>query len=262
MTDLWDKFTQRATELASQRPESGELLRFYARLLEAQGRIHSHLASAQGWLPSGVLAEDLGPIRATIPDLLSAVKAHGPSRLAEEAERLSNATESQLDELLLNYWVTPSDLQFFAKAVLQPYFRRLFEVGTSPVGRLLERAENRCPFCAGQPQLSYLTAQDPASDGGSRQLLCSTCLSSWLFRRVVCANCSEERPERLAYFSTAEYDYVRVDACETCHSYLKSIDLTKLGLAIPLVDEVAAAPLDVWAVEHGYTKIELNLVGL
>jgi formate dehydrogenase maturation protein FdhE len=28
------------------------------------------------------------------------------------------------------------------------------------------------------------------------------------------------------------------------------------------VDEVAAAALDVWAHEHSYTKVELNLVGL
>jgi formate dehydrogenase maturation protein FdhE len=40
------------------------------------------------------------------------------------------------------------------------------------------------------------------------------------------------------------------------------VDLTRLGFAIPLVDEVAAAALDVWANEHGYAKIELNLVGL
>jgi hypothetical protein len=31
---------------------------------------------------------------------------------------------------------------------------------------------------------------------------------------------------------------------------------------MPLVDEIYAAPLDLWAREHGYTKIELNLVGL
>jgi hypothetical protein len=31
---------------------------------------------------------------------------------------------------------------------------------------------------------------------------------------------------------------------------------------VPLVDEVAAAPLDLWASERGYVKIELNLVGL
>jgi formate dehydrogenase maturation protein FdhE len=35
-----------------------------------------------------------------------------------------------------------------------------------------------------------------------------------------------------------------------------------LGFAAPLIDEIAAAPLDLWAREHGYTKIELNLVGV
>jgi formate dehydrogenase maturation protein FdhE len=40
------------------------------------------------------------------------------------------------------------------------------------------------------------------------------------------------------------------------------VDLTINGLAVPLVDEIAAAALDLWAVEHGYQKIELNLMGL
>jgi formate dehydrogenase maturation protein FdhE len=43
---------------------------------------------------------------------------------------------------------------------------------------------------------------------------------------------------------------------------MKSVDLTVNGLAIPLVDEIAAAPLDLWAAEQGYQKIELNLMGL
>ena len=55
---------------------------------------------------------------------------------------------------------------------------------------------------------------------------------------------------------------VRLEACDTCRHYIKGVDLTRLGLAVPLVDEVAAAALDVWAHERGYTKIELNLVGL
>ena len=53
-----------------------------------------------------------------------------------------------------------------------------------------------------------------------------------------------------------------MEACDTCNRYIKGVDLTRLGLAVPLVDEIAAAPLDLWAQEHGYTKIELNLVGL
>ncbi len=34
-----------------------------------------------------------------------------------------------------------------------------------------------------------------------------------------------------------------------------------IGIAVP-VDEVAGASLDLWALERGYQKIELNLVGL
>jgi FdhE protein len=72
----------------------------------------------------------------------------------------------------------------------------------------------------------------------------------------------EEHPAKLSYFHSPHYDHIRVEGCETCKHYIKSVDLTRLGLAVPLVDEVAAAPLDLWAREHGYTKIELNLIGL
>ena len=43
---------------------------------------------------------------------------------------------------------------------------------------------------------------------------------------------------------------------------LKSIDLTKNGLAVPEVDEIAAVALDAWAAEQGYTKLCPNLFGL
>src|SRR2546426_207064 len=92
----------------------------------------------------------------------------------------------------------------------------------------------------------------------AHDLICATCLSSWQFRRVVCVNCGEERPAKLGYFHTPEYDHIRIEACDTCKHYIKGVDLTRLGFAVPLVDEVAAAPLDVWARAHGYAKIELN----
>ena len=41
-----------------------------------------------------------------------------------------------------------------------------------------------------------------------------------------------------------------------------SEDLTKNGLANPLVDELASVPLDLWAQEHGYAKVCPNLLGM
>ena len=155
----------------------------------------------------------------------------------------------------------PFSIAFFAKALLQPYARWLAESGAPPVDRELERREGRCPFCGGKPQVSFLQTSEPGAESGGRGLVCSACLTAWPFRRVVCANCGEERPAKLGYFQTPEYEHVRVEACDTCRHYLKGVDLTRIGLAVPLVDEVAAAALDVWAHEHGYTRLS-ELVGL
>ena len=63
-------------------------------------------------------------------------------------------------------------------------------------------------------------------------------------------------------YVAAQIDYVRVEACDTCHTYLKSVDLTKDGFAVPVVDEIATVALNLWAEEHGYTKIETNVLGM
>jgi formate dehydrogenase maturation protein FdhE len=39
------------------------------------------------------------------------------------------------------------------------------------------------------------------------------------------------------------------------------VDLTKDGHAIPLVDDLAAIPLGLWAEEYGYERIYGNLLG-
>ena len=262
MRESWDSHIRRAEELASERSEAKELLTFYGRLLGVQKQVYEYFRSREGWLPSGALARDLGIVRLMFPTMLEVVEASGPAALAQQAHALKLAGEADTDEMLLEYWTAPTDVHFFPKAFLQPYARWLAEVGAKPIGRNLEGGENRCPFCKGKAQLSLLKTQEPDSEVGGRNLLCSTCLTVWLFRRVVCANCGEERPARLAYFHTPEYDHVRVEACDTCKHYIKGIDLARFGLAVPLVDEVAAAPLDLWARERGYEKIELNLVGL
>ena len=53
-----------------------------------------------------------------------------------------------------------------------------------------------------------------------------------------------------------------MDVCDTCHFYLKSVDLTKTGLAVPIVDELATLSLDLWAREKGYEKLQMNMLGI
>jgi hypothetical protein len=75
------------------------------------------------------------------------------------------------------------------------------------------------------------------------------------YRRVLCPNCGEENKERFPIYTAPEFPAARVDACDTCKTYIKSIDLTKDGHAIPVVDEIATVALNIWAEEHGYTKL-------
>jgi FdhE protein len=262
MTDWWDKQIQRADHLATKSSGSKELLAFYAHLLRAQREIYEFLRRRKGWLPSGDLNEDLSIIRDALPLLLKAVEASGPATLVAQARELAAKNTDFISEMLINYWGSPSDIEFFAKAFLQPYGRWLAETGTQPMGRELVGGERLCPFCGGNPQVSFLQNKETTAESGNRDLICATCLSSWEFRRVVCAKCGEERPTKLGYFHTPEYDHIRIEACDTCKHSSKGVDLTRLGFAVPLVDEVATAALDLWAREHGYMKIELNLVGL
>jgi len=262
MKETWDALIRRADYLAAKSEATEELLSFYAKLLRAQKGIYESLRSRKGWLPTGVLEDDLPVARTLLPDLLRVVEAHGPAALVEGARALLRAGVDETDEMLLGQWRAPADVRFFPKAFLQPYARWLAEAGGRPRDRVFERHESRCPFCGGAPQVSFLQAREVSAESGNRDLICATCLTAWPFRRVVCAYCREERPAKLGYFHTPEFDHIRVEACDTCNRYIKGVDLTRLGLAVPLVDEIAAAPLDLWAQEHGYTKIELNLVGL
>jgi FdhE protein len=262
MKETWDSRIQRAERLASERPESNELLTFYAALLRSQKDIYEYLRTRKSWLPSGELQRDLPVLRQAIPILLHMVEANGPDALVSQAHSLLQASDHELTEMMIEYWRTPSDLQFFSKAFLQPYFNWLHEIGAKPADRNLGSGENRCLFCDSKPQLSVLQITEASSESGGRNLVCATCLRAWPFRRVVCASCGEENPANIGYYHSSEYEYVRVEACDKCGYYIKAVDLTKYGFAVPLIDEVAAAPLDLWAREHGYTKIEMNLVGL
>ncbi|HKA00824.1 MAG TPA: formate dehydrogenase accessory protein FdhE [Candidatus Solibacter sp.] len=116
-----------------------------------------------------------------------------------------------------------------------------------------------CPFCGEKPVAAVLR---PEGDGAKRFLLCSLCFTEWEFRRLLCPNCGEEDKEKLPVYTAEEFAHVRVEACDTCKVYLKAVDLTKNGLAVPEVDELASVVLDIWASEHGYTKLQTNLFGM
>ena len=141
---------------------------------------------------------------------------------------------------------------FFQRVLDQPRF----EQQACQSGVNTNNVQPDCPFCFEKPLLAVLR---PEGDGGRRRLLCGRCFTEWEFRRVLCPNCGEEDREKLPVYTAPEFPHIRVEACDTCQCYIKAVDLTRDGNAVPEVDEIAALPLDMWALEHGYHKIAPNL---
>ena len=59
----------------------------------------------------------------------------------------------------------------------------------------------------------------------------------------------------------AVFPHIRIEACDSCRRYLLNVDLASDPRAVPLVDELAALPLDLYAREQGFSKITPNLMG-
>ena len=121
-------------------------------------------------------------------------------------------------------------------------------------------ARAACP-CCGEPPIAAVLRDDPEIKG-RRTLLCSLCLAEWAFPRTRCPACGEERADRRPHHVSESWPHVRVEECGSCRTYVKAVDLREVGLAVPVVDELASVELDLWAVEQGLSKLRTNLLGL
>jgi FdhE protein len=219
----WQRRIERAAELETRYPATAALLRFYGELAQFQSDPR------------------IGPnLQEHLPALLDLVRRKGTSGLAAPAA----------DDILSR----PDDPvnAFFVRAIKQPYFeRQALEnwVDTKTV-------QATCPFCFEKPVVAILR---PEGDGGRRTLQCGLCFTEWEFRRLLCPCCGEEDREKLPVYTAPEFSHIRVEACDTCRHYIKSVDTTRDGRAVPEVDEIAALPLDCWAVDHDYEKLAPSL---
>lgn len=253
----WDKRIDRAGVLIEAYPAASELLNFYRNIARLQRSVFDDLNQAS--------QTDVGSLARHFPQLLALVKRIGPPELASRAEKLSDQP-FRWDELVAAVWdAAPAQEEdglddgetFFARALLQPFAEYLATRGQAAHANGAH--ESHCPFCGRKPGLGVLRGE---GDGAKRSLICTLCATEWVFRRILCPGCGEEHRDKLPVYTAAGFEHVRVEACDECRTYIKSIDLTKNGLAVPVVDELASVPLDIWAEEHGYTKLQPNLLGM
>ena len=276
-TNPWPLRRERAAELAERHPHAAQMLRLYHALTVVQ-------ESAVQLIPSPLAGEGQGggsiaafAVEHVLPGIIDITVELGPRALRDgvielyAAANLEGLIQRWLDQKPLNPFET-----YLARASASPLLEAtphpdpahagnpatLTTMAPPQGGRELSQIPSRCPNCGGLPQLSYFAVSGEALVSGPRYLVCSRCATNWIFSRMMCAGCGESNGTKLPIFQEHErFPHVRVDGCQTCKKYLLTFDLRRDTRAVPVVDEIAALPLDLYARDQGFNKIAANLMG-
>jgi formate dehydrogenase maturation protein FdhE len=261
--DCYAARIRRAEQLAARLPFAAEVLNFYAHIAKFQKdsradflKIAENAASGLG-TRAGI---PLSPLVVRFQEFVRFIAAASPLNLRVAAREIAALQVDSLGALLDSYWQNAGKrdqqigalAQFFPRAFLEPLAELLASFTPAPVATAAY-----CPLCGSRPLAGVLR---PEGDGAKRFLLCSFCLREWEFRRILCPTCGETDEPKLPVYVAETLPHVRVEACDTCHYFLRTIDLTKDGHAVPMVDDLAALPLTLWAQEHHYFRAQPNLL--
>jgi FdhE protein len=279
----WAERRRRTAELVERYPFASEVLTLYAALLDVQEPAFAAVR-ARPLTPSDVVAY---ATRTVLPQVVAASAAAGPEALRQAV--LERREVADLENVVAR-WLRSEDQppvdRYLARASAGPVLEALgVAAGAACIG---PGDEWHCPCCGGPPQLSYFTPSRESLVTGLRHLVCARCSASWPYPRLTCAACGERSSARLPVFTeegtaaaestdhvvagagsrpaapAAEqprFPHIGIDGCESCGRYLLRIDLARDARAVPIVDELAAIPLDLYAKELGMTKVAANLMG-
>jgi FdhE protein len=107
-----------------------------------------------------------------------------------------------------------------------------------------------CPVCGRDPVFALL------QEDGKKTLVCSICNFEWEFTRLKCLYCGNEDQKLLSYLSIKNDDMYRIETCDACRCYLKTIDLKNASHEISYdIESIITLHLDIIARNKGYSNI-------
>jgi FdhE protein len=278
-----ERLRERAQQLKEKRPGYGEILDFYVKVREAQITSKASLKldpmkrkkeSRDSLKEDGLslVRKDAFPV-----DMESSVGLfHALCRIGKTANphmagqigRMETALEAgtlDLKKLLTGGGKEQASEHVAADLgldkqilsfLIQNSIRPSIEAGMEQLRNELEPETDgttHCPVCGCLPDLNLLRGE-----GGMRYSLCSCCGCPWRIDRLSCAVCGNKEPGSLQYFYGEGEEAYRIDLCDECHHYIKTIDYRNLEASDPSLEDIATLHLDVVAVQKGYQRAVPN----
>jgi len=138
-------------------------------------------------------------------------------------------------------------IDLFTEESLRPELESIAE----KYGEIIEKSnwsEGYCPICGKEPKIGEIRGEE-----GKRYLFCHQCGFKWYFHRIKCPFCGNEEQHSLAYFEVEGEERYRVDVCNKCRRYIKTVELPKSSEEPNLdVEDIATLHLDMIAYDEGY----------
>ena len=261
------------------RPAYKDLLAFYEKLFLAQEASKKHMRLQPIKIPEDLLAvkrKEKFPLIArkdfTVDIKVSEALLKEICRLANEAnEVLTHAGVKLMDALdkgtvdaptLLSKTLSEDDiyfdetaksleidkevLLFMAHGSIRPSLSLCAGQLATYIDKNTLWGKGYCPVCGSPPAISILRGE------GERFLFCSFCDHEWHSQRIYCPFCENKDQKTLHYFFSEEEEEYRVDVCDKCKRYIKTVDTREIKRSVyPFLEQVATLHLDIIAQNHG-----------
>jgi len=286
-----DRAIKRINTIEKERPSHKEILEFVKCIIREQHKIKPLIKvkrtdineeTAKKLMGEGFplidkkeIKLDMDSAATLFKNICRALQRKKGEKIAVEAKRISQALrkkEIDIQELFkktvdgdkgyidsvikktgLNKWLLTFLAESSINTVLEAYADRIKGYVQASWGR------NYCPVCGSEPVMGELRSEGGVE--GVRFLVCSSCSFKWRFDRLRCPFCSNEGDKKFRHFYIEkEKGAYRVEVCDGCKKYIKTIG-TGLGKdTIPLVEDMATLHLDILAQKEGYKRAGINIL--
>ncbi|WDP92014.1 MAG: formate dehydrogenase accessory protein FdhE [Desulfobacter sp.] len=108
-----------------------------------------------------------------------------------------------------------------------------------------------CPVCGSLPYMLELREKE-----GQRFAHCAHCRHTYRIRRLSCACCNTDNADQLKYFTADGEPGYRVETCDACRTYIKTIDFRELDReAFAPLNDLESMSLDILAGNEGFQRM-------
>ena len=279
MNHSFTKTKERIDFLISKKPEYADILRFYKKISELQAtappRLNLKLPIVEK--PIMDIREMEGfplisreeflidvPSSTALFEAICTASKHANEKMRINIQILEEAfsvnalrledllkhheDNTYLDLVLRDFAIDKAVLKFLIHMSIYPSLHAHAEMLKDQIN-LKQWLRGYCPICGSRPLMSEFNAE------GLREYLCSFCGFEWPGERLKCPFCENSDHTKLHYFYAEGDEAYRVDVCDACNQYIKTVDSRKLDYEPDLgLEDIVTIHLDILASEKGFKR--------